>query len=226
MSCTTHTRTFKNAVYDHLATVGKALSSSTRLEILEVLAQAPRTVDSIATEVDQSVANTSQHLQKLKKARLVTGRRDGLHVIYSLSGKDVVEMLDQLNQVAGKHIKELEALATEFFGERDGLEAVDHHTLFERIKDGSAVLIDVRPEEEYDAGHLPGALSIPIDELEAHIESLPTDRTIVAYCRGPYCAWSADAVTQLRAKGYDARRADVSAPSWNAGDQWPDTEVF
>ncbi len=219
MGCNTHTRTFKNAVYDHLATVGKALSSSTRLEILEVLAQAPRTVDSIAAEVDQSVANTSQHLQKLKKARLVTGRRDGLYVIYSLSGEDVVELLDKLNRVADEHIKELEELATEFFGERDGLEAVDHHTLLERIKDGTAVLIDVRPEEEYDAGHLPGALSIPVDELEAHIESLPTDRTIVAYCRGPYCAWSAEAVNQLRARGYDARRADVSAPFWKAGDQ-------
>ncbi len=219
MGCNTQTRTFKNAVYDHLATVGKALSSSTRLEILEVLTQAPRTVDSIATEVEQSVANTSQHLQKLKNARLVTGQRDGLHVIYSLSGEDVVELLDQLNQVAGEHIKELEVLATEFFEERDGLEAVDHHTLLERIKDGTAVLIDVRPKVEYNAGHLPEAVSIPIDELEAHIERLPTDRTIVAYCRGPYCAWSADAVKQLRARGYDARRADVSAPFYSGGDQ-------
>ncbi len=219
MGCDADTRTFKDAVYDHLSTVGKALSSSTRLEILEVLAQAPRTVDSIATEVDQSVANTSQHLQKLKNARLVTSRRDGLHVIYSLSGEDIVGLLDQLHRVASEHIKELEQLATEFFGERDGLEAVDRQTLLERIEEDEAVLIDVRPEEEYDAGHLPGAVSIPVDQLETQIESLPRDRTIVAYCRGPYCALSADAVKQLRARGYDARRADVSAPSWDTGDQ-------
>ena len=210
-----NTREFKDAVYEHLATVGKALSSSTRLEILEVLSQAPRTVESIAGEVDQSVANTSQHLQKLKKARLVTSTRDGVHVIYTLSGDDVAPLLEQLNRVATGHIAELEKLSRDFFTARDGLESVDQDTLLQRLKDDDVVLIDVRPEEEYSAGHLPGAISVPLNELEAHLANLPRGRSIVAYCRGPYCALSADAVRQLRAKGFEARRTEVSVSTWD-----------
>ena len=203
-------RTFKDAVYEHLATVGKALSSSTRLEILEVLCQAPRTVEAIARQVDQSVANTSHHLQALKRARLVTSRRDGLYVIYSLSGDDVAALLGQLNEVASRHIADLEQLSREFFDAREGLEAIGKKTLLERLRDDEVVLIDVRPEEEYDSGHLPGALSVPVDDLEARMADLPRDRTIVAYCRGPYCALSAEAVKRLREEGFEARRTEVS----------------
>lgn len=209
------TRTFKDTVFQHLATVGKALSSSTRLEILEVLSQAPRTVESIAQEVDQSVANTSHHLQSLKRARLVTSSRDGLYVTYSLSGDDVAVLLEQLNDVASRHIADLEKLSQEFFSARDGLEAIDKDTLLERLRDDDVVLIDVRPEEEYHSGHLPGALSVPVDSLEAQMARLPRDRTIVAYCRGPYCALSADAVKRLRQEGFDARRSDVSVITWS-----------
>ena len=215
----TTTRTFKDAVYQHLATLGKALSSSTRLEILEVISQAPRTVESIADEVDQSVANTSHHLQVLKKARLVTSRRDGSYAIYSLSGDDVAVLLEHFNDVARRHIADLEKLSREFFSARDGLEAIDKQTLLERLRDDDVVLIDVRPEQEYHSGHLPGAVSIPIDTLEAQMASLPRDRTIVAYCRGPYCALSADAVKSLRDKGFEAYRAEVSASSFSADPQ-------
>ena len=215
MSDSKTTRTFKDAVYEHLATVGKALSSSTRLEILEVLSQAPRTVESIAGQVDQSVANTSHHLQALKRARLVTSTRDGLYVIYSLSGDDVAALLGQLNEVASQHIDDLEQLCRAFFDAREGLEAIGKETLLERLREGEVVLIDVRPEEEYDSGHLPGALSVPVEALEARIADLPRDRTIVAYCRGPYCALSAEAVKRLREEGFEALRTEVSVSDWS-----------
>ncbi len=208
-------RTFKDAVYEHLATVGKALSSSTRLEILEVLSQAPRTVEAIAGQVDQSVANTSHHLQALKKARLVTSTRDGLYVIYSLSGDDVAALLGQLNEVARRHIADLEQLSQEFFDAREGLEAIDKKTLLERLRHDEVVLIDVRPEEEYDTGHLPGAVSVPVNSLEARMADLPRERTIVAYCRGPYCALSAQAVKRLREEGFDVYRSDVTVSTWS-----------
>lgn len=206
----TKTREFKDAAYRHLAIVGKALSSSTRLEML---AQAPRTVESLAGQVNQSVANTSQHLQKLKKAHLVTSEREGLHVTYALSGPDVGRLVGELNEVATSHLEGLEKLAAEFFDGRDGLEVVDQATLLERLRNDEVVLIDVRPREEFEAGHLPGARSVPVEEVEAHVQSLPRDRAIVAYCRGPYCTFSAKAVQVLREQGFEAFRSDVSVIS-------------
>lgn len=203
-------RKFKSAAFTHLAEVGKALGNATRLEILELLAQAPRTVEVLAGEVGQSVANTSHHLQTLKRAQLVTSQRDGLHVIYALAGADVGRLLSNLQAVATVHIAALEKLTREYFAERDGLEAIDPETLLGRLRDDDAVLIDVRPEHEFAAGHLPGALSIPLGKLESQLESLPKDRTIIAYCRGPFCALSADAARRLRELGYDAHRAEVS----------------
>jgi rhodanese-related sulfurtransferase len=203
-------RSFKNAAYAHLAEVGKALSSPARLEILELLTQAPRTVEILAGEIDQSVANTSHHLQALKRADLVTGRRDGVHVVYSLAGDDVSALLVHLQAVAGRHVAGLEKLTREYFEARDGLEAVDRNALLERLRAGEVVLVDVRPEHEFAAGHLPGAISIPLPALESRLGELPRDRTIVAYCRGPYCTFSADAARRLRALGYDARRTDLS----------------
>lgn len=203
-------RAFKNAAYAHLAEVGKALSSPARLEILELLAQAPRTVEVLAGEIEQSVANTSHHLQVLKRARLVIGRRDGLHVVYSLAGDDVGALLANLQAVAAHHLAGLEKLTREYFEARDGLEAVDRDALLERLRAGDIVLVDVRPEHEFAAGHLPGAISIPLPALESRLGELPRDRTIVAYCRGPFCTFSADAARRLRALGYDARRTELS----------------
>jgi rhodanese-related sulfurtransferase/DNA-binding transcriptional ArsR family regulator len=209
----TPSRTFKSAAYAHLAEVGKALSSPARLEMLELLAQAPRTVDVLAGEIDQSVANTSHHLQALKRAQLVTARRDGVHVIYSLAGADVAALLVQLQAVAAQHIAGLDKLTREFFAAPDGLEAVDRDTLLARLRANDVVLLDVRPEHEFQAGHLPGALSVPLETLEARLADLPRHRTIVAYCRGPFCTLSAEAAHRLRALGFDARRSDVSIHS-------------
>lgn len=209
-------RSFKNAAYAHLAEVGKALSSPARLEILELLAQAPRTVEVLASEIDQSVANTSHHLQALKRAQLVTTERDGLHVVYSLAGRDVAELLVHLQDVAAQHITGLEKLTREFFDDPAGLEPVDRDTLLVRLRADDVTLLDVRPEQEFAEGHLPGALSVPLPLLESRLGELPRDRTIVAYCRGPFCTLSAEAVRRLRALGFDARRSDVSVHSAGA----------
>jgi rhodanese-related sulfurtransferase len=206
-------RTFKNAAYGHLAEVGKALSSPARLEILELLAQAPRTVEVLAGEIDQSVANTSHHLQALKRAHLVTAQRDGLHVIYAIAGADVAALLVHLQAVAAEHVAGLEKLTRAYFEDRDGLEAVDRDALLERMRAGDVVLLDVRPEHEFAEGHLPGALSIPLSTLESRLADIPRDRTVVAYCRGPFCTLSAEAARRLRELGFDARRSDVSIHS-------------
>ena len=206
-------RTFKNAAYTYLAEVGKALSSPARLEILELLAQAPRTVDVLAGAIEQSVANTSHHLQALKRAQLVTTERDGLHVIYSMAGGDVAELLVHLQTVAALHIAGLEKLTRAFFDDPVGLEPVDRDALIERLRERDVVLLDVRPAQEFAEGHLPGALSVPLSLLESRLGELPRDRTIVAYCRGPFCTLSAEAVRRLRELGFDARRSDVSIHS-------------
>jgi rhodanese-related sulfurtransferase len=206
-------RAFKNAAYAYLADVGKALSSPARLEILELLAQAPRTVETLAKEVAQSIANTSHHLQALKRAQLVATRRDGVHVIYSLAAPDVAALLVQLQSVAQQHVAGLEKLTREHFEDLDGLEAVDRSTLLQRVRDDEVVLLDVRPQHEFETRHLPGAISVPLATLESQLEELPRDRTIVAYCRGPFCTFSAEAARRLRDLGYDARRTDVSVHS-------------
>lgn len=203
-------RPFKTAAYAHLAVVGKALSAPARLEVLELLAQAPRTVEALAAEVHQSVANTSRHLQVLKQAHLVTATREGQHMRYALAGDDVGALVAELQAVATNHLAALEKLTREHVADRDGLEALDRDTLLERLAAGDAVLVDVRPENEFAAGHLPGARSFPLDTLATRVSELPSDRTIVAYCRGPFCTFAADAARQLRALGFDARRADLS----------------
>lgn len=181
-------RSCKNAD-THLAEVGKALSSPARLEILELLAQAPRTVEVLASETDQSVANTSHHLQSLKRAQLVTTERDGLHVVYSIAGADVAELLVHLQAVAAQHIA---------FDDPAGLEPVDRDTLLERLHARDVTLLDVRPEQEFAEAHLPEALSVPLPVLESRLGELPQDRTIAAYCRGPFWTFSAEAVRRLR----------------------------
>lgn len=206
-------RTFKNAAYAHLAEVGKALSSPARLEILELLAQAPRTVEVLAGEIDQSVANTSHHLQALKRAQLVTTERDGLHVRYALAGADVATLLVHLHAVGAAHLATLDRLTRTFFDDPAGLEPIDRDTLLARLRADDVTLIDVRPAHEFAAGHLPGARAVPLALLESQLCALPRDRTIIAYCRGPFCTFSADAVRRLRALGFDARRSDISVHS-------------
>lgn len=203
-------RTFKNEAYALLAEVGRALSSPARVEILELLAQAPRTVDVLAGEIEQSVANTSHHLQALKRARLVHASRDGLHMRYALSGDDVGALVAELQRVAERHIADLELLMGRFFAETDDLEVLSADALRERMRAGDVVLIDVRPANEFEERHLPDAISIPLDALEARMSELPRDKTIVAHCRGPLCTYAATAVRVLRGEGFDARRSDVS----------------
>jgi rhodanese-related sulfurtransferase/DNA-binding transcriptional ArsR family regulator len=211
----TTSRAFKDAAYAHLADVGKALASPARLEILELLAQAPRSVEVLAGEIDQSVANTSHHLQALRRARLVTAERDGLRVVYALSGDDVAALGVQLQAVAARHVADLDRLTRAYLDDPAGLQAIDRDTLIDRLRAGQVTLIDVRPEREFDAGHVPGALSMPLDTLEARVCDLPRDRTIVAYCRGPFCTFSAEAACKLRALGFDARRTDLSVHSFS-----------
>lgn len=206
-------RSFKDAAYAHLAEVGKAIASPARLEILELLAQAPRTVEVLAGEVAQSIANTSHHLQVLKRARLVTHRREGQHVAYALAGEDVAGLLTQLHAVAAAHVAALEALTRDYFEDPAGLEPLDVTTLLARLRADDVVLVDVRPEHEFAAGHVPGAISLPLTALKQRVAELPRDRTVVAYCRGPYCTFSAEATRRLRALGFDARRTHASVHS-------------
>ncbi len=206
-------RHFKDAAYAHLAEVGKAIASPARLEILELLAQAPRTVEVLAGEVAQSIANTSHHLQVLKRAQLVTSRREGQHVAYALAGEDVAGLLTQLHAVAAAHVAALEALTRDYFEDPAGLEPLDVTTLLARLRADEVVLVDVRPEHEFAAGHVPGAISLPLTALKQRVAELPRDRTVVAYCRGPYCTFSAEATRRLRALGFDARRTHASVHS-------------
>jgi ArsR family transcriptional regulator len=206
-------RIFKTSAYAQLAEVGKALGNGTRIELLELLAQAPLTVEALAAEVGQSVANTSHHLQALKRAQLVVAERQANHVRYSLASDEVAALVLQLERVASKHVAALERLTHDYFAERDTLEALDQATLLARMRAQDVTVIDVRSDREYQRDHIPGAVSIPLAELEQRLAELPRDQTIVAYCRGPYCALSASAATRLRELGYDARRTDATAMS-------------
>lgn len=207
---TSPARSFKSAAYGLVAEVGKALASPARLELLELLAQAPHAVEALATETGQSFANTSHHLQQLSRAQLVTRERRGQQVVYALAGPDVAALLAQLHAVAATHVAALDQLTRDFFVDHDTLEALDRDALLARLERDDVVLIDVRPTHEFDAGHLPGALSVPLATLAEQIADLPRDKLIIAYCRGPFCTFSADAVSQLRARGFQAQRASLN----------------
>jgi rhodanese-related sulfurtransferase/DNA-binding HxlR family transcriptional regulator len=204
----------KTALFDALASVAQALGSGRRAEIVDVLAQGERSVDEIATEISQSLANTSQHLQVLARAGLVRSRREGTRVVYRLASDTVGDVWAALREVAVRHVAEVSVLADEYLGERDGVEPLSAVELEERLARGNVVVLDVRPEREYAAGHIAGARSAPISDLEAHVAKLPRRREIVAYCRGPYCVYADDAVRLLRARGLKARRLDVGYPEW------------
>ena len=210
-------RRAKVALFDGFARAAKALASGRRLELLDVLANGERAVEALAGEVGLSVANTSQHLQVLRQAGLVTSRREGTSVQYRLAGPEVFELWRALRTLAAARLAEVERLAAAYLGGRDQLEPVTRQELARRLQDGDPVVVlDVRPAAEHAAGHLPGAVSIPVAELRRRLAELPADREIVAYCRGPYCAFAHEAVALLRDEGFAARRLEDGLPEWRA----------
>jgi rhodanese-related sulfurtransferase/DNA-binding transcriptional ArsR family regulator len=210
-----HRREAKAALFDALASVAQALGSGRRAEIVDVLAQGERSVDEIATEISQSVANTSQHLRLLARAGLVRSRREGTHVIYRLASDRVADLWATVRDVAEHHVAEVSGLAGEYLGERTGVELLSASELHERLAGGKVVVLDVRPEPEYRAGHIAGARSVPVSTLAAVANDLPRRKEIVAYCRGPYCVYADEAVRVLRKRGLNARRLDVGFPEWS-----------
>jgi rhodanese-related sulfurtransferase/DNA-binding transcriptional ArsR family regulator len=204
----------KREVYENLARIGTALASAVRLELLELLAQGERSVDELATLTGASVANTSQHLQKLKQAGLIVGRRQAQFVKYRLAGDEVVALFDALGVTGRTYLADVDRIVRLYFTAKDDLEPVPAADLLERAKKGLVTVLDVRPSEEFAAGHVPGAVSIPIHELEKRLAELPKRKEVVAYCRGPYCLMSYDAVQLLRNKGLKARRLKDGLPEW------------
>lgn len=202
----------KDAVFEAIAVMGKALASPRRLELLELLAQAPRTVDELARGSGQSAANTSQHLQALHAAGLVDREREGTSVRYALAGDSALRVWLTLRDSATAQLAEVERAARSYLGEE--VDRIGRDELRERLRRGDVVLVDVRPPQEFDAGHIEGARSIPIEELDRRLDELPTGREVIAYCRGPFCAYAHEAVRTLRAKGRDARRLDDGWPEW------------
>lgn len=212
----TSTSTFKQDVFAQLARVGKALSSGSRLELLEFVAQGPRSVEQLAKMARLSVANCSKHLQELRYTGLVRARREGLRVYYELAGDDVVGLLCALRAVAEGRLADVAQLVRSHITASDDLEPVSVVELLKRAKLGLVTVIDVRPPEEFAAGHLPSAINLPLGELPGRLKTLPKRREVVAYCRGPYCLLSVDAVRLLREKGYKARRMQEGFPEWRA----------
>ncbi len=207
-------RRFKTLLYEQFARIGKALANSHRLELLEVLAQGERTVEALAEATGMPVANASQHLQVLRTARLVETRRAGVSIYYHLASDSVGLLWLSLRQVGEEHLAEVDQLVTTFLRDRTELHLISVPELREALVTERVLLLDVRPKDEYQAGHLPQARSLPVTELEARLEELPHDREIVAYCRGPYCVFADEAVTLLRERGYQARRLQEGVVEW------------
>jgi rhodanese-related sulfurtransferase len=202
----------KDALFEAIALMGKAFASPRRLELLDLLAQASRTVDELARASGQSTANTSQHLQALHMAGMVTRAREGTSVRYSLAGDKALSLWLALRDASVSQLAEVERAARDYLG--DDVDAIGRDELIARLRKGDVVLVDVRPAEEYEAGHIEGARSVPIDELKDRLSELPAGRDVVAYCRGPFCAYAHDAVRQLQAAGRSARRLDEGWPEW------------
>jgi rhodanese-related sulfurtransferase len=201
-------------LFDALASVAQALGSGRRAEIVDLLAQGERSVDEIASEIDQSVANTSQHLQVLARAGLVRSRRDGTRVFYRLANERISELWATVRDVAVRQVAEVRVLVDEYLGARDEVEQLSAEDLQQRLARDQVVLLDVRPEPEYRAGHIAGARSAPLDELRSLLPTLPRRKELVAYCRGPFCVYADDAVRLLQDRGLNARRLDVGFPEW------------
>lgn len=205
---------FKHDLFAQFARVGKALSNANRLELLEFIAQGERSVDDLAKTSGLTVANTSQHLQQLRQAGLVSSRKEGLKVFYSLSSDDVITLLDNLRTVAERHVADVEKLVNAFLTVKDDLEPLPRQELLERVRDGLVMVLDVRPPEEYAAGHVAGAVNVPLSDLEQYLKKINPEQEIVAYCRGPHCVLAFDAVARLRKKGMKARRLEDGYPEW------------
>ena len=206
----------KRRLYEHFARIGKALASSSRLELLEILAQGERTVETLAKEASLSIALASHHLGVLREARLVEARKDGLFVRCQLAGDDVEELMRLIHRLGERHMAEVDDIVRKYFISPGGLEPVKREELMGRVRAGTVLVLDVRPTEEYRAGHLPGAVSIPLAELTRRVGELPRDKEIVAYCRGPYCVFAFRAVEILRARRRKARRLEEGLPEWRA----------
>ncbi len=207
----------KRAIFASLAEVAQALGHAHRLELLEHVAQGRRSVEELSARTNLSFANTSRHLQILRRARLVNTERRGKHVLYSLaSDAEVVELMRALGRAGERNVAEVSRIMTDYFHARDALEPVSREDMASRLRDGLVTVLDVRPEDEFALGHLPGALNIPLSRLERRLSELPADREIVAYCRGPYCVLSFEAVAALRARGYLVRRLEDGYPEWKA----------
>jgi rhodanese-related sulfurtransferase/DNA-binding transcriptional ArsR family regulator len=206
----------KRALFEQFATVAKAVAHPVRLEILEQLAQGERRVEILADRTRTSIANASQHLQHMRRAGLITARRDGKFVFYRLVADAVLDLTASVRRIAEAQSAEVERVLRDYFNDRDSLEAVSRPALMERLEAGSVTVLDVRPEDEFALGHLPGAINVPLSHLERRLANLDPDQEIVAYCRGPYCVLSYEAVAMLRARGFKVRRLEDGLPEWRA----------
>ena len=209
-------RVFKDELFGQFARVGRALANPHRLELIDLLAQGERSVEDLAREAAMSVANTSRHLQELRSARLVEVRREGHYGYYRLADEGVYGVWKAVRELGEARLAEIDRLVGTYLTDRASLEAVCAEELLAKTREEGVMVLDVRPEEEYRAGHIPGARSVPIERLEAYLEEIPKDREVVAYCRGPYCVFSDEAVALLRSRGYRARRLEEGLPDWRA----------
>ncbi len=207
-------RRFRDDIYDQFTRIGKAVSSPKRIELLELLCQGERTVDALAKAACLSVANASQHLKRLQSARLVESEKSGSFVIYRVADTSVYAFVHSIRVLAENRLAEIEQITRQFLEGKEGMEGVDREGLLERVRSGDAIVLDVRPPEEFRAGHIKGALSIPLKELEMHLPELSRDQEIIAYCRGPYCVMSIEAVQMLRAQGFRAARLEDDVYEW------------
>lgn len=205
---------FKRDLFAQFARIGKAMSNGNRLELLEFIAQGERSVEQLAKVAGLTVANASQHLQQMRQAGLIVCRKEGLKVYYRISDDDVLQLFGALRQVAERHLSEVDELVETYLTTKDDLEPVARTELLERVRDGLVTVLDVRPPEEYAAGHVPGALNIPLADLEDHLEELDQEHEVIAYCRGPHCILAFDAVARLRERGFSARRLQDGFPEW------------
>jgi rhodanese-related sulfurtransferase/DNA-binding MarR family transcriptional regulator len=209
-------RVFKDSIYEQFSRIGKAVSSPKRLELLDILCQGERTVEVLAKETGLTIANASQHLQVLRAARLVEAEKVGLYVTYRLADQKVCEFFRTMRVLAEESLAEVEQIKRRFLEGREGMEPVDRDALLKRVKEGAVIVLDVRPPEEFQAGHIPGAISIPLQALKRRLSKLPQNQEIVAYCRGPYCVLAIQAVEMLRAKGFRAVRLEEGFQDWRA----------
>ena len=214
MSKKSPNRRFKDAIFEQFARIGKAISSPRRLELLDLLCQGERTVEVLADEAGLSIANTSQHLQMLSAGRLVEREKEGTFVTYRLADEAVCEFYQTLQLLGERRLAEIDQIVRDFFAGRESMKPVEKEALLSRVRDGEVTVLDVRPREEYRAGHINGALSVPLAELEDRLAELPKDQEIVAYCRGPYCVLAVEAVELLRGKGFRAMRLEDGVQDW------------